>query len=72
MHMKFQKYDGEVFGINNIKNSDIIKHKILGKNGESIRVESFLDELVVTFKAYVFVSRSLEMKEELKVPKSEV
>lgn len=62
----FKKYDGEVFGINNIKNSDIIKHKILCKNGESIRVESVFRRISSDFQAYVVVSRSLEMKEELK------
>lgn len=61
----FKKDDGEVFAINNIENSDIIKHKILCKNGESVRVESVFRRINSEFEGYVVVSRSLEMKEEL-------
>ncbi|MEO2495369.1 HAMP domain-containing sensor histidine kinase, partial [Clostridium paraputrificum] len=57
--------DGDIFAINNIKNSDIIKHKILCKNGKSVRVESVFKRINSEFKGYVVVSRSLEMKEEL-------
>lgn len=62
----FKKDNGDTFVIDNIKNSEIIKHKILCNNGDSLRVESVFRRINSEFEGYVVISRSLEMKEELK------
>lgn len=62
----FKEDNGDTFVIDNIKNSEIIKHKILCNNGDSLRVESVFRRINSEFEGYVVISRSLEMKEELK------